>query len=226
MLIIKQLFIYGGLLFGIIAGLAPEAQGQCINTNTLLDSIYSINLRTLTSLGQQADYDEVSTALDSTIRLSRINKGDVYQLIILDKIFSRKSNNPKADSLLKLLEEHYEKTFVTKVKHAESPIYYVALLADQYRNMYLTTLNKDLSLIDFINFHKIDNIILYPISKKPLVYKKVESGISSSYNEQGLIIQEAWTKTTHDVTGTVIDSSRIAKKYRIAASGTITPYEK
>lgn len=103
--------------------------------------------------------------------------------------------------------------------------YYVALVTYYYREMYLVTLNKDLSLIDFILFHHTNDVWLIPIQRKPLIYKKRESGVNSTCNEFGTFTQTVWSKTTNIGTMAELESSRHVRRLNIDSNGIIRPFE-
>lgn len=222
---IKHLLRGIAFVHALTACLLTTAVGQCLDTNALLDSTYSINVNTLNELGLQRNYDDVSAGLDSAMRLNHLNPGDVYQQLILSKIFRQKGlPASKADSLFRLLKPTYDNAFVTRIRYtALQSDFFLALVTNHYRDMYLVTLSKTLDLIDFVPFHRIDDVRLVPRQTDPAVYEKQEAGISSSCDQRGTVEQVTWTRTSHGGTEAEPQSSAHVRRLRMENSGLFRP---
>lgn len=204
--------------------------GQCLDTNTLLDSVHSINLGRLNSIRRLNELDnklnKFRPALDSIYRIGRQNKGDIYRAIILYKVLKGKFNiYSKVDSSSFYLGNNYEDGFVTKVKFMNQANFALILLSDSFHNLYLATVGKDLALIDFVPFET-DEFSGYNVTKsaKGIIIRLRESGITSTLNEQGVITQIDFSILKHQKTMAVLQSWRRTMYYKIGIDGSISTY--
>lgn len=202
-----------GLLLGGLG--VHRAQAQCLDTNTLLDSVYAINLRSLNALRYHAN----DTVRGEMVGLQR---PDRYTPLLLAKIFRRHLKQESivgADSTRFDLGFRFYAAPVTRLAWQPGPHVRVAVVS-QATTAYLVTLREDLSLIDFVT---VDQIMPdgYLMDQKKGSCLARHTGIDAELTPAGRLSQTHWRKLVKCSTGQVQAQTNRKKYFQIQPDGRI-----
>ncbi|MDO7846074.1 hypothetical protein Q5H92_06890 [Hymenobacter sp. M29] len=212
----------------LLASFPRGGVGQCLDTRTLLDSIYSIGLNRLNAIGQLRDSNGKpgmpKGATDSVFRISFRDRGDIYQPLVLDKIFKRSAGiSSPLDGAYLHIGHDYKDKYCTRIRFKGATKFSLVLISDAFHNLYLASLNLDFAIISFVAFDT-ENFPIHasPTSANRHAHTLVQSGITSTLSEHGVITQFAWSGVKPSQTRPVLQNKSKAMRYRIDANGKIS----
>ncbi|WP_345238588.1 hypothetical protein [Hymenobacter saemangeumensis] len=208
----------------------PLASAQCLDTNTLLDSIHSISLSRLNVLRRfhesKSKSAEEKLGLDSIYRVNHRNRGDIYQPLLFDKLFKTKDYFISSlDKSFFYLGDNHKDKFITKVRWRAKPGFHTILLSDAFHNQYLATVSKELLIISLFAFDTQElPFYVAPFQASKSVHALNQSGITSNLSEDGIITQTSWSTSKNARTMSVLQSKKKTVYYKINSNGKISHY--
>jgi hypothetical protein len=199
------------LLLGLLAG---SAQAQCLDTNTLLDSVRAVSRHSLNALRHRAN-DTISGDLPDGWR-----NGQQYMPLLLHKIFQRHLaayyvSGPDLSVLN--FGASFRGWTVTRLTYQPGPHVRVAVLhwaLDQY----LLTLRDDLSLIDLVAIGHFEPPVFNP-GKTKADCVAFTSGLYAELTSTGLLTQTDWSRREVCNTGRTKSYEAKKKQFQLSPDG-------
>lgn len=219
------------ILAATFAGFPRAGVGQCLDTRTLLDSIYSISLPRLNAIrqlrGASGNSGALRSAVDSVYRTNGRHRTDIYQPLLIDKVFQKSEGySSPLDGAYVYRGRDFNDIFITKIRDVGASKFSLVLLSDAFQNLYLATLSADYVLINFVAFETEEfPLHVSPTSAKNNAHLLVRSGVTSTLNDSGVITQIAWSREQNGQTRAAPHNKSRTKHYRIDANGTISAYQ-
>jgi hypothetical protein len=163
--------------------LSFSLKSQCLDTNTLLDSIYTIKFQDL-------------IGIKKIIRSDKKIKGQQYHALIAHKIFINWNDtvlHRGADSIILPYKKHdyYINDAFIQVK-SDSTTNYKIVIFDSRLDRFLITLSPTLQILDHICWYLDGRTTIYPKHKKTLT-----SGINTTLKDE-TINQEHYLESSID----------------------------
>ncbi|MBY0427414.1 MAG: hypothetical protein K2Q22_17395 [Cytophagales bacterium] len=188
------------MIFIAICLSSADIKGQCLDTNTLLDSIYTL---------QKSNLNNRELLIDRR-RRELYSPGDKYQMIIVDKILQgiRKDSTLYGADSSRYHNHSPSDNFLIHVKNDSLQGYKLALMKDIF-NFYLLTLGPSLKLIDFISI-----IESYPSTYSSTEKTEYNSGIRTSY-EGNIFTQFYYSRTTNLKNQKSVEVIKSTKRFKI-----------